>query len=193
MNVGSFRDREVACSASDLQSLNFESCVWRAVSSYSSHHPQEVLLAQSSLFVHKSGLKLEFFHFLEWVLGRFLYIEAISRQKEARSLDYALLLFWMTSRVLHSAHISTVHSIPSNSLERCIWTTTMTNIRLDRDSNLVPSGYKPQSIWMRHRGRPPPSRHRIQNTCPCGLRPSRLRYLSVTHAPLNMISLLVSG
>ena len=31
--VGSLRDREEACSASDLQGLNFESCVWRAVSS----------------------------------------------------------------------------------------------------------------------------------------------------------------
>ena len=30
--VGSLRDREVACSASD-QGLNFESCVWRTVSS----------------------------------------------------------------------------------------------------------------------------------------------------------------
>ena len=44
--VGSLRDREVACSASDLQGLNFESCVWRAVSSHSSHHPQEFILAQ---------------------------------------------------------------------------------------------------------------------------------------------------
>ena len=33
--VGSLRDREVACSISDLQGLNFESCVWRAVSSHS--------------------------------------------------------------------------------------------------------------------------------------------------------------
>ena len=55
--VGSLRDREVVCSDSDLQGLNFESCVWRAVSSHSSHHPQEVLLAQFSLYVHKSGLK----------------------------------------------------------------------------------------------------------------------------------------
>ena len=31
--VGSLRDREVACSASDRQSSNFESCVWRTVSS----------------------------------------------------------------------------------------------------------------------------------------------------------------
>ena len=40
--VGSLRDREVACSASDRQGSNFESCVWRTVSSQSSHHPQEV-------------------------------------------------------------------------------------------------------------------------------------------------------
>ena len=31
--VGSLRDREVACSASDRQDSNFESCVWRKVSS----------------------------------------------------------------------------------------------------------------------------------------------------------------
>ena len=61
--VGSLRDREVACSASDRQGSNFESCVWRTVSSQSSHHPQEVLLAQFSLYVHKSGLKPDSFHF----------------------------------------------------------------------------------------------------------------------------------
>ena len=62
--VGSLRDREVACSASDRQGSNFESCVWRTVSSQSSHHPQEVLLAQFSLYVHKGGLKLDSFHFI---------------------------------------------------------------------------------------------------------------------------------
>ena len=61
--VGSLRDREVACSASDRQGSNFESCVWRTVSSKSSHHPQEVLLAQFSLYVHKGGLKPDSFHF----------------------------------------------------------------------------------------------------------------------------------
>ena len=61
--VGSLRDREVACSASDRQGSNFDFCVWRAVSSQSSHHPQEVLLAQFSLYVHKSGLKPDSFHF----------------------------------------------------------------------------------------------------------------------------------
>ena len=33
------------------------------VSSQSSHHPQEVLLAQFSLYVHKGGLKPDSFHF----------------------------------------------------------------------------------------------------------------------------------
>ena len=66
--VGSLRDREVACSASDRQGSNFESCVWRTVSSQSSHHPQEVLLAQFSLYVHKGGLKPDSFHFISWPL-----------------------------------------------------------------------------------------------------------------------------
>ena len=57
--------REVACSASDLQGLNFESCVWRAVSS---HHPQEVFLARFSLYVHKSGLKPDSFHFCWFIV-----------------------------------------------------------------------------------------------------------------------------
>ena len=60
--VGSLRDREVACSTSDRQGSNFEFCVWRTVSSQSSHHPQEVLLAKFSLYVHKGGLKPDSFH-----------------------------------------------------------------------------------------------------------------------------------
>ena len=71
--VGSLRDREVACSASDRQGSNFESCVWRTVSSQSSHHPQEVLLAQFSLYVHKGGLKPDSFHFHHTQLPVFLH------------------------------------------------------------------------------------------------------------------------
>ena len=59
--VGSLRDREVACSPSDLQGFNFES--WRVVSYHTSHQPREVLQAQFSLYVHKSGLKPDSFHF----------------------------------------------------------------------------------------------------------------------------------
>ena len=55
--VRSLRDQEVACS-------DFESCVWRTVSSHSSHHPHEVLLAQFSLYVHNGGLKPDSFHFI---------------------------------------------------------------------------------------------------------------------------------
>ena len=51
--MGSLRDWEVAYSASDRQGSNFESCVWRVLSS---HHPQEVILAQFSLCVHKGDL-----------------------------------------------------------------------------------------------------------------------------------------
>ena len=65
--VGSVCDREVACSASDRQGSNFESCVWRTVSS---HHPQEVLLAQFSLYVHKGGLKPDSFLFFGPVKGQ---------------------------------------------------------------------------------------------------------------------------
>ena len=68
--VGSLRDREVACSGSDRQGSNFESCVWRTVSSQSSHHPQEVLLAQFSLYVHKGGLKPDLFYFFRYNIPR---------------------------------------------------------------------------------------------------------------------------
>ena len=71
--VGSLRDREVACSASDRQGSNFESCVWRTVSSQSSHHPQEVLLAQFSLYVHKGGLKPDSFHFISFPIYTLSY------------------------------------------------------------------------------------------------------------------------
>ena len=37
------------------------------MSSQSSHHPQEVLLAQFSLYVHKGGLKPDSFHFISFL------------------------------------------------------------------------------------------------------------------------------
>ena len=67
--VGSLRDREVACSASDRQGSNFESCVWMTVSSHSSHHPQKVILAQFSLYVYKGGLKPDSFYFCHATAG----------------------------------------------------------------------------------------------------------------------------
>ena len=72
--VGSLRDRELACSASDRQGSNFESCVWRTVSSHLSHHHQEVRQAQFSLYVHKSGLKPDSFHFISFLLFTILTV-----------------------------------------------------------------------------------------------------------------------
>ena len=62
--AGSLRDREVACSTSDRWGANFELCGWMAVSSHSSHHPPEMLLAQFSVHVHNGGLKPHSFHFI---------------------------------------------------------------------------------------------------------------------------------
>ena len=62
--VDSLRDREVACTASDSQGANFEFCIWRVVSSHSSHYPQQVLWAQFSLHVHKGDLNPHSFHFI---------------------------------------------------------------------------------------------------------------------------------
>ena len=59
---GSPRDRVVACSVSDRQGANFESFVWGAVPSNSSHNPREIPLAQFSLYVHKCCLKPHSFH-----------------------------------------------------------------------------------------------------------------------------------
>ena len=49
----SFRNRELGLRP---QGSNFKSGVWRAVSPHSSHHPQEVLLAQFSIYVYTDGL-----------------------------------------------------------------------------------------------------------------------------------------
>ena len=83
--VGSLRDREVACSASDRQGSNFESCVWRTVSSQSSHHPQEVLLAQFSLYVHKGGLKPDSFHFIStkhFVNSMRMFVQILTQKRK---------------------------------------------------------------------------------------------------------------
>ena len=90
--VGSLRDREVACSASDRQGSNFESCVWRTVSSQSSHHPQEVLLAQFSLYVHKGGLKPDLFHF---IFATAEITEGCLSLKDCGLLNHVLKYSWL--------------------------------------------------------------------------------------------------
>ena len=84
--VGSLRDQEVACSASDRQGLNFESCVWRTVSSQSSHHPQEVLLAQFSLYVHKGGLMPDSFYFISFSRAKFAQTQSNLADRGLRAM-----------------------------------------------------------------------------------------------------------
>ena len=98
--VGSLRDREVACSASDRQGSNFESCVWRIVSSQSSHHPQEVLLAQFSLYVHKGGLKPDSFHFMHRPFRKCIVIHSLDKKKCAFSHCNALKMSFLACRQL---------------------------------------------------------------------------------------------
>ena len=76
------------------------------------------------------------------------------RKPEARNMPYSYFECLQGFFIVHSAIGSTVHSMPLNSLEHCICTTTMTNICPDLDSNLVPPGYKPQLIRMSHKCRP---------------------------------------
>ena len=96
--VGSLRDREVACSASDRQGSNFESCVWRTVSSQSSHHPQEVLLAQFSLYVHKGGLKPDSFHFVNVDMSDTRQCRSMLGQRyPSHWVHYSLLALFVSS------------------------------------------------------------------------------------------------
>ena len=113
--VGSLRDREVACSASDRQGSNFESCVWRAVSSQSSHHPQEVLLAQFSLYVHKSGLKPDSFHFY--------YNEAIPLEYNHTCLAIELTLYLVWLNFWNSKPLSVDPLFAVSYLPYRIWCT----------------------------------------------------------------------
>ena len=50
-------DREVAYTVPVRQGANFDSCVWMAVPCDSSHHPQEFLPVQFSLYKRKGGLE----------------------------------------------------------------------------------------------------------------------------------------
>ena len=111
--VGSLRDREVACSASDRQGSNFEYCVWRTVSSQSSHHPQEVLLAQFSLYVHKGGLKPDSFHFISWhdlspfiiyTFNFYVHNEVTTQcyKRDKNTIVYCIISSWIAERIDNS-------------------------------------------------------------------------------------------
>ena len=73
------------------------------------------------------------------------------RKPEAGNMPYSYFEWLQEFFIVHSTIGSTEHSKPMNSLEHCISTTTMANIRPDWDSNLVPPGYKLLSIRINHR------------------------------------------
>ena len=60
--LGGLKKKKMRCSVLGLRPPGLEFCVWRAVSFHSSHHPQDVLLAKFSLYVHKGSLNPDSFH-----------------------------------------------------------------------------------------------------------------------------------
>ena len=107
--VGSLRDREVVCSASDRQGSNFESCLWRTVSSQSSHHPQEVFQAQFSLYVHKGGLKPDSFY-LYVVLFIIIYFTIL--------YDVQQLYYYV---YFNDTYVCTAHTFSPNDSQEFLW------------------------------------------------------------------------
>ena len=78
----------------------------------------------------------------------FCTIMAISRQKDSRSRDYYMPFFFrMTSRVLYNALYHRQHCT-LQAFEQ--FGSLMRNIPPDRDSNLVPLSFVPQTDSMNH-------------------------------------------
>ena len=118
--MGSLCDREVACSASDCQGLNFESCVWRAMSSHSSHHPQEVLLAQFSLCA-KRWPKIPFISFPFFLVLKYVISASIEVKSDGRNTDVLYQIIIII--IVHiSCYYYSLHSVqsPSQPQEQCI-------------------------------------------------------------------------
>ena len=88
-------------------------------------------------------------------LRRFLYNHGnIATKGILNSGLCPTLIEWLQGFfMVHRPIDSTAHSRPLNSLDHCICTTPMTNIRTSRDSNPVPLNSKLQPDRMSHRGR----------------------------------------
>ena len=106
--VGSLRDREVACSASDRQGLNFESCVWRTMSSNSSHHPPAVLLAQFILYVHKSDLNPDSFYFWYPIIVGFTLSVVNDFRRFDSLIDFEQSIFNQLSKAICSSNAASI-------------------------------------------------------------------------------------
>ena len=156
----------VACSASDRQSSNFESCVWRAVSSDLSHHPQEVLMAQFGLNVYESGLTKVFsiiqqFSTVKWEQRQGSYKDSL-RNPEKRATNADLMLAqrlrrwanikavldeclvtagrWLSHRRLHSSQKHVPRTMPTFSVILLQFSPTCSCVSLPRPT--TSSGWK---------------------------------------------------
>ena len=140
--VGSLRDREVAYSASDRQGSNFESCVWRTVSSQSSHHPQEVLLAQFSLYVHKGGLNPDSFHFMSLFAQSLQYRDRRKPGVWTMPYSYRMTFF---SNAQDNKHHCTIQVLEQFG---ALYMRNPDDKHSTQDSNPVPLSFKPQPDLM---------------------------------------------
>ena len=90
------------------------------MSSHSSHHPQDVLLAQFSLYVHKGGLKPDSFHFFIGKTGVFcqvIFPNQIEKSYTLKYFNHALQLTVITTHKLF-AHSLGTPAIQTNKLAK---------------------------------------------------------------------------
>ena len=89
-----------------LRPQGFKSCVWRAVSS---HHPQEIILAQFSLYVHKGGPKPDSFHFIckhgAMVVTLAIELHSVPGSDSACRVTVVLTMEKPSRRVLQCSHV----------------------------------------------------------------------------------------
>ena len=87
--------------------------------------------------------------------GAYCTIMAISRQNEARSRDYALLFFLMTSKVHYSTQYHMQHcTLPAFEQSGGLYNMHNKDEKYPTRPGLNMSPLKPQSIQMSHWGRP---------------------------------------
>ena len=91
------------------------------MSSQSPHHPQEVLLAQFSLYVHKGDLKPDSFHFVFLSLWSSLFIKLPLVDESAKSDKISAVphSVWLWTRVPLSGYAFAIYlsknNVPANA------------------------------------------------------------------------------
>ena len=92
--------KKIKCSSPDNSlkiwyiGLNFKSCVWRAVSSHSSHHPQDIGLVHFSLWLNKSGLRPYSFYLIVTSLFHLAMYTLLDSLCDAESTEIPSDVIW---------------------------------------------------------------------------------------------------